>query len=213
MNLHQILKTVPKEWHSVATHYVKGLQRAGVPADKLDSLVQWGVAYQGPGDEEALLSSFRAQASRLGLESHVTSLAADWGLEAREEINSGKWQPEPAPPSDNASLLADIRAYRQQWPDEYGQDKAMQEAELALIAADLGEKPPKVSGQLPTTPGAQRMMEIRQIMRDEPDRYNADKALQAEQLGLIEADLASRSAQQPTSQPAPAASGDTGEPT
>jgi len=39
MNLHAILKTVPKEWHAVAAHYVKVFDTAGVPADKIDHLI------------------------------------------------------------------------------------------------------------------------------------------------------------------------------
>ncbi|MDA9482958.1 hypothetical protein XI07_13145 [Bradyrhizobium sp. CCBAU 11445] len=202
MNLHQILKTVPKEWHSVATHYVKGLQRAGVPADKLDSLVQWGVAYQGPADEEALLSSFRAQASRLGLESHVTSLAADWGLEAREEINSGKWQPEPVQPDDRDKLLEDIRAYRQQWGDL---PPEMERVELEQLEAKLSGKPAAAVTPPASFDGDLRLKEIRQMVRDDPDALTRNPALEREQMALIQAQLAASPAAQPTSQPAPAA--------
>src|SRR4051794_33313431 len=130
MNLHQILKTVPPQWHAVAKHYVKVFDTAGVPADKIDRLVQWGLNYSGSSDEAELLSAFRQQATRLGLEDHVTSLAADMGLDAREKINSGKWSPEAAAqPDDNAKLLADIRRYRQQWPD-FTEDKDIQALEL-----------------------------------------------------------------------------------
>uniref|UniRef100_UPI0028E779E0 hypothetical protein n=1 Tax=Bradyrhizobium cosmicum TaxID=1404864 RepID=UPI0028E779E0 len=82
---------------------------------------------------------------------------------------------------------------------------------------ELGNAPAPVAaakpeyGQFEVQRGS-RMDEIRQIMRDDPDRYNSDKALQAEQLSLIEAQIASRPAAPAiTSQPAPAASGNTGE--
>lgn len=220
MNLHQILSTVPKEWHSVAAHYVKVLSNAGVPFEKIDGLVQWGCSYQGPGDEEALLSSFQRKASSLGLESHVTSLAADMGLDAREQINSGKWQPEPVQPDENSRLLQDIRAFRQQWPDAFAQDREMQAAELRLIDIQLGNTPAPAVEAKPepgkfAVPRGSRMDEIRQIMRDDPDRYNSDRALQNEQLSLIEAQLASRSAEvsngSTPATPAPAVPGNTGE--
>lgn len=207
MNLHQILKTVPKEWHSVAAHYVKVLGNAGVPADKIDSIVQWGVAYQGPGDEEALLSSFRAQASRLGLDDVTTSLAADMGLDAREEINSGKWQPEPQQPDDRDSLLADIRAYRQQWPDDYSADDEMQRVELALLDAKLSGEPAEAVQASPTLDAELRLKEIRQMVRDDPDALTRNPALEREQMSLIQAQIASRPAEAAPMQPAPAAEG------
>jgi len=192
MNLHQILKTVPKEWHSVAAHYVKVFDRAGVPADKIDALVQWGVAYQGSGEEGELLDAFRQQASRLGLESHTTSLAADWGLEAREEINSGKWQPEAPQPDDRDSLLADIRAYRQQWGDV---PPEMERAELGLLDAKLSGKPADALQASPTQGADLRLKEIRQIVRDDPDALSRNPALEREQMALIQTQLASRPAE------------------
>lgn len=201
MNLHQILKTVPREWHPVATHYVKMFESAGVPADKIDALVQWGVAYQGSGDEAALLSSFRQQASRLGLEDHTTSLAADMGLEAREQINSGKWQPEPMQSDDRDTLLADIRQYRQQWPSEYENDKDMQRAELELLDKKLGGKPAEAVAVPATFDGDMRLKEIRQIIRDDPDALTRNPALEREQMGLIQAQIASRPAEVASSAP------------
>jgi hypothetical protein len=206
MNLHQILKAVPKEWHSVAAHYVKVFDRAGVPADKIDALVQWGVAYQGSGDESELLAAFQQQASRLGLESHVTSLAADMGLEARDAINSGEWQPEPVPADDRDKLLADIRSYRQQYPDDYGADNEMQRVELELLDAKLSGKPVAAVTPSASFDGDLRLKEIRQIVRDDPDALSRNPALEREQMALIEAQIASRPAEQPTPQPAPAAS-------
>lgn len=200
MNLHQILQTVPPEYHAIARHYVRQFELAGVPEDKIDRLIQWGVSYQGSNEEADLLAAFRAQASRLGLDDVTTATAADLGLEAREQINSGKWQPEPVALDETAQILADIRRYRQQWPGDYSQDKDMQAAELRLIDIQLGNAPAPVvapksePGKLVVQPGS-RMAEIRQIMRDDPDRYNADRALQNEQLALIEAEIASRPAE------------------
>jgi hypothetical protein len=57
---------------------------------------------------------FRQQASRLGLADDVTAIAADRSLEAREQINSGKWTPEPVQPDETSQILADIRRFRQQ---------------------------------------------------------------------------------------------------
>src|SRR3954447_12700141 len=111
-NLHKILKTVPQQWHSVAAHYVRVMETAGVPADKIDHLIAWGVDYSGSGDEAEILAAFHQKAARIGLADDVTAIAADQGLEARERINSGKFTPEPAQqPDDNARLLADIRRY------------------------------------------------------------------------------------------------------
>ncbi|MCK1400129.1 hypothetical protein IVB45_18585 [Bradyrhizobium sp. 4] len=207
MNLHKILSTVPPQWRSVATHYARTFDRAGVPADKIDHLIQWGLQYEGSGDEAELLGAFRQQATRLGLDEPTTALAADWGLEAREEINSGMWQPEaPAQQDENGKLLADIRAFRAQWPDDYSQDHDMQALELRLIDNELGNAPAPASAAKPE-PGkfavsrGSRMDEIRQIMRDDPDSYNSNKALQAEQLSLIEAQIASRPAEAPAAAP------------
>jgi hypothetical protein len=207
MNLHQILKTVPPQWHSVAAHYAKILDTAGVPEDKIDRLVQWGLNYSGSGEEAELLSAFRQQATRLGLEDHVTSLAADMGLEAREQINSGKWAPEPVQPDDTAQLLADIRRYRQQWPQDYEQDSEMKAAELALLSASLGEKPSaRAALPAPASKADMRLKEIRQLRRDDWHAYESNPALAREELALIEASLP-KSAPVEVSQ---AVSGDTG---
>jgi len=190
MNLHKILATVPPQWHSVAAHYVKLLDTAGVPADKIDGLIQWGLDYTGSGEETELLSAFRQQATRLGLAEDVTAIAADQGLEARERINSGKWQPEPVQADETSSILADIRRYRQQWPQDYDNDAEMQAAELALLSAGLGEKP--AAGSVVPSPASDadmRLKEIRQLRRDDPHAWESNAALQAEELGLIEASL------------------------
>lgn len=190
MNLHQILKTVPPQWHAIAAHYVSVLDTAGVPEDKIDRLIQWGLNYSGPGEEAELLSAFRSQAARLGLADDVTAIAADQGLEAREKINSGKWQPEPVQPDETSAILADIRRFRQQWPDDYNEDKAMQAAELALLAASMGEKPPAHAAlPAPVTDAEKRIQEIRQLRRDDWRAYESNPALQREELALIEATL------------------------
>jgi len=138
-----------------------------------------------------LLAAFRQQASRLGLAEEATSLAADLGLEAREQINSGKWAPEPAAqPDDNAKLLADIRRYRQQWPDDYNQDTEMQAAELALLSASMGEKPSaRAALPAPASDADMRLKEIRQLRRDDWHAYESNPALAREELALIEASL------------------------
>lgn len=190
MNLHRILATVPPQWHAVATHYAKLLDTAGVPADKIDHLIAWGVDYSGSGQEAELLSAFRQQATRLGLEDHITASAADLGLEAREQINSGKWQPEPVAADDTTQLLADIRRFRQQWPQDYEADAEMRAAELALLSASLGEKPAAGSIVPPPASNADmRLKEIRQLRRDDWQAYESNKALQAEELSLIEGSL------------------------
>ena len=65
VNIHRILSTVPPQWHAIAKHYVRVMDTAGVPADKIDRLVQWGLNYSGPSEESDLLSAFRQQATRL----------------------------------------------------------------------------------------------------------------------------------------------------
>jgi hypothetical protein len=91
----------------------------------------------------------------------------------------------------------------------------MQAAELALISASLGEKPSARSAmQAPVSDADMRLREIRQIRRDDPLGWDQNKALQQEELSLIEAQLASRrpaEVVQNELQPAPAASGETGE--
>ena len=219
MNLHQILKTVPPQYHAIARHYVRTFRDAGVPADRIDQLIQWGVSYTGSREEADILASFRQQASRLGLSDDVTAFAADRGLEAREQINSGKWKPEPQQPSDDAQILADIRRYRQQWPEAYEQDSDMQAAELALISASLGEKPNKPTQLASVSDADMRLKEIRQMRRDDPHAYETNPALQREELGLIEAQLASQRRAEGMQnvhsanelQPAPAATGSQGE--
>lgn len=190
VNLHRILATVPPQWHSVAAHYVRVLDTAGVPADKIDHLIQWGLQYEGSGDESELLSAFRGQATRLGLEEHVTASAADMGLEARDKINSGKFTPEPVQPDETSAILADIRAFRQQWPDAYEKDAEMQRTELALLSASLGEKPSAQAAlPAPASDGEARLREIRAIIRDDPDALTRNPALEREQIALIEASL------------------------
>jgi hypothetical protein len=189
-NLHKILSTVPPQWHAIAAHYARVLDTAGVPADKIDHLIQWGLQYQGSGDEGDILSAFRNQAARIGLADETTALAADLGLEARETINSGKFTPEPIQPDDTTQLLADIRRYRQQWPQDYERDSEMQAAELALLSASMGEKPPAQSAlPAPVSDADMRLREIRQLRRDDWQAYESNKALQAEELSLIEASL------------------------
>lgn len=203
MNLHKILSTVPPQWRSVATHYARTWDNAGVPEDKIDHLIQWGLQYQGSGDEAELLGAFRQQATRLGLDEPTTALAADWGLEAREEINSGKWQPEPVQGDDRDSLLAEIRTYHQQWPDDFEADKDMQRVELELLDAKLSGKPAQAVTVPATFNGDMRLKEIRQIIRDDPDALTRNPGLEREQMTLIEAQIASRPAEVPQ-QSAPA---------
>lgn len=185
------LAGVPREWRPIAERYIKVWEAAGVEPAKVDQLIQWGLGFKGA--EEELLPAFEAQAKLMRLPAEQADRIATVGMETRETINNyGLYQP--APDADT-KLLADIRQYRQQWPDAYSADDDMKAIELRLIDKELGNKPdpivmPKAEQGKVAAPIGSRVAEIRRIMRDEPDRYDRSPDLQAEQLSLIEAQLA-----------------------
>jgi hypothetical protein len=192
------LAGIPKEAREIAKRYITAFDAAGIPPDKVDRLIAWGVDYRGTAEE--LVPAFRAQVQRLGITGDLAQRAENNGLYAWQggDIDVQR----DGLTGEDARLEADIRQYARNYPREYEQDKEMQAVRLSLIEKGLngGASPP-----VEPPKGFDRdlrLKEIRAISRDDPDRYNSSPELQQERLSLIEQQMAS---EQPAAAPAPAA--------
>jgi hypothetical protein len=107
------------------------------------------------------------------------------------------------------SQIDKIRQFRRENPGAIEGDAELLAMETELYENSLGNYP-----ETNPQPKNSRLEQIREIARNDPAAYEANKALQQEQLALIQASLPAPQTVEPsptTSQPAPAESAATGE--
>jgi hypothetical protein len=111
--------------------------------------------------------------------------------------------------ADDQRRLEEIKTLRRNDPNKYEADKTLQLEELDLLeGVGSGQAPAQADASRPQ--GADRLQAIRELRRNDPRAYDGYARLQAEELSLIEAQIASRPSEPSTpvttSQTAPAES-------
>lgn len=204
-------------FHQHANQYVRLLENAGWTDQQIDKAIEFGVNFKG-GTEQELMQQFRElgeyhSAPELDLVTHA-------GMGVRDTIIASGVEslpPLPAPSftRDDADRLSEIRAISRNDPQGYESNQALQAEQLALLeaqqaakgtAAPIQSKPAPAATPAPAT---DRLSQIREMRRNDPNSYEQNAAIQAEELGLIQASLptpATVADSAPSSQPAGATS-------
>lgn len=185
----KLLQAVPPEFHGIARHYIRQWKLQGWSEDQQAQGLQFGVNYTGP--PEVMAAAFQTFATKqLGLAPEDAALATNAAEELRDHINTKGFEGLAVEPADEVQgILDDIRTFRRQWPNDV--PKEMEAAELRLLDAQLSGA---VTVSKPQRDVAEsgRLAEIRALRRDDPHAWESNKALQAEELALIEAGLPDR---------------------
>lgn len=195
-----LLAAVPRDLHPIAKQFIRHWKGLGRTDDQIAQSLMFGVNYTGAPD--AIGDEFNTFATtKLGLAPEEAALMTNTSEDLRNHINTKGFEGLPAEPVDEVqSILDDIRAYRRQWPNDV--PKEMEAEELRLLSAQI-DGTPVTTKPAAATAGADRLAEIREGRRNDPHAWEGNKALQAEELSLIEASLKSGGA---ATAPAPSAS-------
>jgi len=174
--------------------------RLGFSRQRIEQSFDWYRDHgRQAGSPEKMRESFETFATGKGWGDDHVSDALLWHDVVHERgVEAVELGPAPAG-ADNEKRLAEIRKISAEDPQAYDSDPALQAEHMDLIAAIQGS--PAAPGATPAQSagarardgaaagGGDRLEEIRRMNRENPDAYNADKALQAEHEQLIAASL------------------------
>jgi hypothetical protein len=185
-------------FHQHANQYVRLLENAGWSDQQIDKAIKFGVNFKG-GTEQELIQQFRESGEYIS--APELDLVIDAGLGLRDTIQSSGVESLPplkseAFTADHAARLAEIRQIARNDPRGFDSNRALQDQQLALLElqqAANGTVAPSQSKPAPSAtpapPATDRLSQIREIARNDPQKYESDHALQQEQLALIEASI------------------------
>jgi hypothetical protein len=184
---------------------------------QIERAVGWYVNNFKPGmSPEDVFQSWVDHADRTGLPTDRLEQATVW-YDAVGEAGPEQFWPEAPHPADDTKRLEEIRQIAREEPDRYDFDKNLHDEEFDILARRSGEdtfyagvkgrqaaaEPTRgvtvgeLLGRSASTTGADRLAEIRELRRNDPDAYDGNAALHAEELGLIAAQQAAPAASEP----------------
>jgi hypothetical protein len=185
-------------------------RQSGWDDRQIEHAVGWYVNNFKPGmSHDDLFQSWADHADRTGLPTDRLEQATVWH-DAVHEGGPEQYWPEAPHPADDVKRLNDIRQIARNDPDRYDYDKALHDEEYDILARRSGEdtfyagvkdqqvaaKPTRgvtvgeLLGRSAPAAGADRLAEIRELRRNDPDAYDGNAALHAEELSLIAAQQA-----------------------
>jgi hypothetical protein len=183
---------VPTWYHAHARQYIRLFENVGWSDAQIDQAIKFGVNYRGDSEAD-LTRQFRDFAATI--EAPELDLTIDAGLGVRDTIMSDGVEALPALPSTDSNFTSDdaarLAAIRQEIRNDPSALDRLQDEQLALLEAQqaAGGKVSANPTDSPARPSGDRLAQIREMRRNDPDAYNYDHALQQEELGLIEASL------------------------
>jgi hypothetical protein len=192
-----------------AKQYERLFERLGFSRSQIDQALVFGSSLKGSPEDMVNQFEHFVQA-KLGMSSQEAALASDVSLGLIDLANQGGGI-ESLPPieerhfgADDARRLEEIRTLRRNDPDKYEADKTLQLEELDLLEG-VGSGQASHQADAPRPQGNDRLAQIREMRRNDPHSFDRNPALEAEELSLIEAQIASRPAEPSTPSPQPAA--------
>lgn len=182
-------------WHHDHARYFERLwTNLGWNEDQITEGLKFGANYKGDGSEEDISKQFKELAAVI--EAPDIDMAIDVGLGLRDSINMNGLESLPPLPAvensftkDDEARLAEIRQTIRGDPSAYD---GLQAEQLTLLEAQQAAGGKVSTGKAvvaSAAPSGDRLEQIREMRRNDPDAYNADKGLQAQELALIEASL------------------------
>lgn len=180
---------VSEKWLPHAAHYAGVMQGLGMTRSQIDEAIRWGAAYSGPIED--VRQHFDALCTRHHIDTQLADFSESWhgqvlerGIENMPDVS------DPAPArADDERRLAEIREGIRNDPDSYESNVDLRDEHLAIIER-LGvgeEKPPTEQTSATPTPNSNRLAQIRELRRSDPDAYDGNPALQREELALLSA--------------------------
>jgi hypothetical protein len=195
---------IPTWYHEHARYYERLFGNLGWNDKQITEALKFGATYQGDGSEADVSAKFKEFAAYIDAPDMDVSLDAALGL--RDTISMEGLESLPdlgsaSAPSFTASDEARLAEIRQTIRDDPTALDRLQDEQLALLEARqaAGGKVSASTAAASAPPAGDRLAQIREMRRNDPQAYDSDRALQAEELSLIEASL-------PTSAPVPTGS-------
>lgn len=191
---------IPTSYHEHARYYERLFTNLGWNENQITEALKFGATYQGDGSEADVSDKFRWLAAHIDAPDIDTAVDVGLGLRDSITMNGLEALPEISRAESSFSKadearLAEIKAISRDDPMSFDANKALQDEQLALIEAQLasnGTATPSQSKPAPVAtpaPATDRLAQIREMSRNDPDGYNRNPALIAEELSLIEASL------------------------
>lgn len=195
---------IPSWFHAHARNYERLFGNLGWNDNQIDHALRFGAKFEG--DEKQLVQQFTELAARI--DAPDVDLSIDVGLGLRDMIEMGGVEslpPLPAEPFTNAdeARLQEIRAISRNDPHAFDSNQALQDEQLRLLELREGSNvaPVRAPERVEAAPKQQRsrLEEIREYRRNNPTDWENNRAIQTEEMSLLEASVAPA--------PAPTASG------
>jgi hypothetical protein len=208
---------VPESYIKHAQLFERQWRNHGWSQAMIDKSIQWAVNYSGSPDEAADSFQHFTHAS-LGIPSDDAFEASNWALSLRDEVDArGVEDFAPVPQASfgetERKRLEEIRQLRRDDPNAYTRaGRALELEELDLLEAQGTSHSgrPTETAQ-PVSPNVVRLEEIRAARRADPQSYESNKSVQAEEFRLLGGNDGGQSdVSNSTSQAVPAGAGDTG---
>lgn len=209
---------IPTWYHSHAAYYERLFTNLGWNPDQITRALEFGAKFEGDETQlvqqfKELAAYIDAPDLDLAIDAGL-GLRDNININGIESLPALDVEADKFTDAD-AARLADIRAARRSDPDAYEANKAIQREELGLLELQQGSSGGKgktISGDItapreaqPSQPEAKgnhwdrmadgrpvpvnSLEQIREFRRSNPDAYERNKSLQAEELKLIEASL------------------------
>lgn len=189
---------IPSWYHAHAGQYERMFRNMGWTERQVENALRFGATFNG--DEAALVREFRNFAAAEGITINDIDVATTVGMGMRDDINSNGVESLPALPAEGRTFttsdekrLAELRQICRNNPDGITKDLQTEWTDLIEAQQASGGRVVADGAPKPASSSSTRSAEIRQICRDDPQRYDNSPDLQREWLGLIEADLAVQS--------------------
>lgn len=186
---------IPSWYHGHARYYERLFGNLGWNETQITEALKFGASFKG-GSEADLVAQFKEVAAYH--DAPDLDLAIDVGLGLRDSIAMDGVESlpplaaaEPSFTSADDARLAAIREIARNDPQAYESNQTLQDEQLALLEARqaAGGKASPGNGSASAPPAGDRLAQIREMRRNDPDGYERNAALQTEELSLIEASL------------------------